>query len=258
MSYHRSLIQSGSSYLPLTSAWILATGESDLTILGALNTLETNGIANGWLVKRKALYPIVGGNSTKHSFNFINTALYQLSFSSGWTHTSGGMQGNGISSYANTGIVPSSVLDLNNTSVSSYSRSDLSENSALIGVSSGATDEISIFPSYGGTTMYYAINGSEPSVANTDSSGFFLANRMASNLLNVWRNSTKLAETSSASVALSTHSLYIGAYNNIGATQYCSSHIIAFTSVGEGLSDAEEALMYADIQAFQTTLSRQV
>jgi len=36
------LVQPSSAYGTLTTAWIAATGETDLTILGALNTLESD------------------------------------------------------------------------------------------------------------------------------------------------------------------------------------------------------------------------
>ena len=45
-------------YGPLTTAWITATGETDVTILGALNTLESDLSTYGLTSKIKALYPM--------------------------------------------------------------------------------------------------------------------------------------------------------------------------------------------------------
>ena len=64
-----------SAYGTLTTAWIAATGETDLTILGALNTLETDLNTYGLTGKTRALYPIVGGTSTKHSYNFMDKVV---------------------------------------------------------------------------------------------------------------------------------------------------------------------------------------
>ncbi len=75
---------SGPSYGTLTTAWIAATGETDTTILSALNTLESDLTTYGLTSKMKALYPMVGGTSTKHSYNFMNTSQYQLRHSLGW------------------------------------------------------------------------------------------------------------------------------------------------------------------------------
>ena len=74
-------------YLPLTTAWIAATGETDTTILNALNTFEAGLNANSLTTKFNAIYPMVGGNDLKHSYNFINTLTFQISFLGGWTHS---------------------------------------------------------------------------------------------------------------------------------------------------------------------------
>jgi hypothetical protein len=67
-------------YLPLTTAWIAATSETNTTILNALNTFEAGLIANSLTGKFNALYPFVGGTSGKHSLNFIDTTTFQISF----------------------------------------------------------------------------------------------------------------------------------------------------------------------------------
>jgi hypothetical protein len=54
--------------------------------------------------------------------------------------------------------------------------------------------------------------------------------------------------------------IFIGTYNNNGipdAAGY-SSKQCAFSSIGDGLSSAEATNFYNIVQAFQTTLSRQV
>ena len=68
--------QSTPAYNPLTLAWIAATLETDTTILNALNTFEQGLIDNSLTTKFNAIYPFVGGDSTKHRYNFINTANY--------------------------------------------------------------------------------------------------------------------------------------------------------------------------------------
>jgi len=68
---------SGPSYGTLTTAWIAATGETDLTILGALNTLESDLTTYGLTAKMKALYPMVGGTAAKHKYNFMDAMQIQ-------------------------------------------------------------------------------------------------------------------------------------------------------------------------------------
>ena len=51
---------------------------------------------------------------------------------------------------------------------------------------------------------------------------------------------------------------YLGALNNNGVTSFYSRKECAFATIGSGLTDGEAALLYSSIQAFQTTLARQV
>ena len=119
---------SGPSYGTLTTAWIAATGETDLTILGALNTLETDLTTYGLTSKIKALYPFVGGTASKHKFNFMDArdldAAFRLVFSGGWTHASTGITPNGTNAFANTKFNDNS-LTLNDAHISIYSRTNI-------------------------------------------------------------------------------------------------------------------------------------
>jgi hypothetical protein len=54
-----------------------------------------------------------------------------------------------------------------------------------------------------------------------------------------------------------TISLFLGAANGLPITGY-SNKQYAFASIGSGLTDAEAAALYTAVQAFNTTLSRQV
>ena len=51
--------------------------------------------------------------------------------------------------------------------------------------------------------------------------------------------------------------LYLGAANGPPISAY-STKQYAFASIGNGLTDTEAAALYTAVQAFQTTLSRQV
>jgi hypothetical protein len=114
----------GKGYLPLTKAWQTATSETDTTILNALNTFEGTLIANSLSSLITAYYPMVGGTSTKHAFNFMNTSLYNLTFNGFWTHSANGALPNGTNAYADTGINASTVLTQNNNHLGFYSRTN--------------------------------------------------------------------------------------------------------------------------------------
>jgi hypothetical protein len=188
-------------YLPLTTAWIAATGESDTTILNALNTFETDLIANSLSGDLIAYYPMVGGNATKHAFNFMNTSLYSLSFVGFWTHSATGALPNGTNAYANTGINGLSVLTQNNNHISFYSRTaSAAANRCSIGCNVGG-----VAPTLGmqlrtAGGVANGINTSQTagqfaSVANVNSQGFYLCNKVGTSIggLTLDKNGTQIA-----------------------------------------------------------------
>lgn len=248
---------SGPSYGTLTTAWIAATGETDTTILGALNTLESDLTTYGLTSKIKALYPMVGGTSTKHSYNFINTSQYQLTFNGGWTHSSTGATPNGTNAYGNTGL-SGSALSLNSTHLSYYSRTNIDSSSeGEIGMLSGSYQTFLLLR-YGGSAYYCINTSSYLTYSNSDSRGFYIGNRTASNVTNGWKNGTKVANNTTASTGVWSGNVYIGATNFDNATYLPSTKQCALASIGDGLTDSEAANFYTAVQAFQTTLSRNV
>ena len=243
-------------------AFLTATGITDATISSAICTLVTTMKADGTWSKCNAIYPMVGGTAPTHKFNLKNpldtNAAFRLLFSGGWTHSANGALPNGSNSFANTFFNPSANGSQNSHHISYYSRT----NSNLTEVESGGanTTQGSVLEIRTSNITYFRINSSTvyTTAADTDSRGNYIANRTASNVINGWKNSTKIATGTTASSALVNLNYYIGALNNNGATAFYSRKECAFATIGSGLTDAEAALLYSSIQAFQTTLARQV
>ena len=247
---------SGPSYGTLTTAWIAATGETDLTILGALNTLESDMATYGLTAKMKALYPFVGGTSGKHSYNFMNTAQYQLTFNGGWTHSSTGALPNGTNAYADTGFIPNALAQ-NSAHIGYYSRTASAlTTAALMGVNEAGRMYLSRF---GSTSTYVGINsGGGPETGSTSWQGFVLGSRVDSSNARLFRNGSFVYNAAEASIAPETiKSIYLGAWNRFGAANFSDAQC-ALASIGDGLSDAQAGNFYTAVQAFQTTLSRNV
>ena len=104
--------------------YLTATGITNTTIVNALKTLTNSWKSNGFWSNTLLLNPVVGGTSTTHKFNLKDSrdvdAAYRLSFTGTWTHASTGMKGDGSSAYANTFLIPSSVLSLNSKTIGYY------------------------------------------------------------------------------------------------------------------------------------------
>jgi len=242
-------------YLPLTTAWIAATSETDTTILNALNTFEAGLIANSLTGKFNALYPFVGGTSGKHAFNFINTSTFALSFLGGWTHNANGALP-AFNGYATTGIIPSTTLSLNDTHFSVYL-----ENNTNAGADIGCqtTGTVIQLDSRNGGLFRGIANGlAVASVANADSRGWFAVSRTTSTLTTIYKNGASSATSATPSTSRPTNGLVLGARNNNGTIDAFSQRQLAMASIGNGLSSGEASTLYTLIQAMQTSLSRNV
>lgn len=242
-------------------AFILASGISGINSIAINNLVIDLKSASIWN-KMKCIYPFIGSTSTSQKYNLKDSRdldiAYRLVFSGGGTFSSNGYQSNGVNAFADTFLNPSTSLSLNSTHISVYLRSNVSSGNSIIGVNDGVTGAkgIYILPNapnlfYGGVNQDTASN-----ISNTDSRGFFLVKRTTSTGIILQKNST---QTSSAvnSSGLTNFKISIGAINS-GNTFYYSTNQIAFSSIGDGLTDAEALSFYNIVQNFQTTLSRQV
>jgi hypothetical protein len=259
---------SGPSYGTLTTAWIAATGETDTTILGALNTLESNLTTYGLTSKMKALYPMVGGTAAKHKFNFMDArdldAAYRLVFNGGWVHSSTGAKPNGVNGYANTFFNPTAALaSISSQHYSFYTPTDTALNGRydICGYSNYPGEICALQTRDGASTTTAGIGAFSNliSASNTNFIGHFLVSRTNSITQKIFRNSSILnTNTSSASTSANCFLFISGvsASNSFGGNQ--TDRESRFASFGDGLTDTEAANLYTAVQAFQTTLSRQV
>jgi hypothetical protein len=253
----------GSSYGTLTTAWIAATGETDLTILGALNTLETDLTTYGLTSKMKALYPFVGGTAAKHKYNFMDArdldAAFRLTFSGGWTHSSTGALPNGTNAFANTFFNASTQLTATSGNIGVYLRTNNTGNTVDFGASISG-NKIYLVPDFNGSTGY-ASYASEFGYTKADTTGLYSLGRLSSVDSNVklFRNgTTNLYNDNPAAMSLPNGSIYLGARNDDGTAAFFSSRQLALAYASSGLTNAEIANFYTSVQTFQTTLSRQV
>ena len=247
---------SGGGFDPDAQAFITAAGITNPTQQGAINTLVVALKGYSIWTKFKAIYPIVGGSASSHAVNLKTPGTYNLSFTTGWTHSSTGMTPNGTSAYANTGLNDNTVLSLNNAHLSFYSRTNVDGLYCDIGVfDSAAVSAFTILSRYLNGFRGQAHDGNA-GISNTDSRGLFLTNRVNSTQARNFINSTlKLVTVNSISKI--NDNIPIGARYR-GFYDFYSPRQCAFASIGDGLTDTDAANFYTAVQAYQTTLSRQV
>jgi len=236
-------------------AFITAAGITDPTQQSAINTLVVDLKGYSIWTKFKAIYPVVGGSAAAHAVNLKTPGTHNLSFASGWTHSSTGMLPNGAT-FANTNLNDNTILSLNSVHISYYSRTN--ENVAVIEMGTGLSDGLFIEARTSNVSYYRVHSTTLLTHADTDSRAFYVANRTASNVMNAWKNGVKLATSAGASTSKQNFNIYLGALNNGGTASFPTGKQCAFASIGDGLTDTDAANFYTAVQAFQTTLSRQV
>jgi hypothetical protein len=207
----------------------------------------------------KALYPVVGGTATSHKWNLKDPrdldAAFRLTFTAGWTHSSTGMTP--TNAYANTFLIPSTSLSLNNVHISHYSRTDSNVLSCDIGCQIlSNTPSLGIFPT--STYTAYRINDYTFSTITTiNSFGFKIGSRNLSTTKKMVSNSS-IINTLVTSTGIPNQSILIGAYQDNGAINYYSNRQCAFASIGDGLTDQDAINFYNTVQQYQINLGRQV
>jgi hypothetical protein len=268
-AYRQQVISGGVD--PDAQAFITAAGITDPTQQSAINQLvldlKSYSVWNGMDV----IYPFVGGTSSTTSYNLKNTSAYQIGWNGGVTFDSNGVTGNGSTGYGTTGWIPSvynaTVRPITGKlSLGVYSRTNSDSNASDIGVSLGQP-AIQVLCRRGNGLMYWdnynSSNGRMTgSVAN--SLGLFSTSRTSTTSMKIYQNSTQVgttlttaATTTDVSATLSIE-MYVLAANESGAPGDYTSRNLAFMYIGQDFSDAEISNIYTSVQAYQTTLGRQV
>ena len=227
----------------------------------AIDTLVKQMKLDGIWTKMKAVYPMVGASAAACAQN-LKSSSFTGSFTSGWTFASTGVTPNGTSAYMDTGLNMSSNLSQNNSSVMVYSRIDLTSGGVMLGASNAAFNNgCFISPKLTSTLAYFAVfdatNGNTTATI-TNSLGFLLASRINSTEETYYQNSSKITTFNATSTTPASLNIYVGALNKNGTTSNFNSRETAFASIGDGLTDTEASNFYTAVQAFQTTLSRNV
>jgi hypothetical protein len=225
----------------------------------AISTLVADLKLYGIWSKMKAIYPMVGASAAACRQN-LRSSNFTGTFTSGWTFASTGATPNGTSAFMDTFFSPSANgMSSSNGHISVYNRSDITgANRGLIGVL-GTTTEIAI--NFDNANVYAMFGSSPfPVFAQTDKRGFYSVSRDTSTTVKNYFNGTvKVNGTTVSYPDNPTGKILLGvqgtATDNRGNF---SSNEQAFASIGDTLNSTESGNFYTAVQAFQTTLNRQV
>lgn len=244
---------------PDAQAFITAAGITDTTQKNAINTLVVDLKGYGIWSKMKAIYPFVGGTSTSHSYNLKNTLQFQIVWSGGVTHSSTGVTFNGTNGYGNTNLNTNSVSNPANYHQSIYSRT-LGGNNSWVDIGNWVTGRINFIQIGNNANTYdnYIFDATSAlGISNSGARAMFMANRINTSRKS-FRNGVSIQSQTIAVGSNINLNVFIGAVNlNGNASNYIGRNL-AFSTIGDGLTDTEASNLYTAVQAYQTTLGRQV
>lgn len=242
-------------------AFIKAAGITDSTQQTAIKTLVNDLNGYGLWSKMKAIYPMVGGNATAHSYNLKDTTKFQIAFSGGWTHSSNGALPNGTNGYGDTFLNPTNAFSVNNNvHLSYYSRTNSNGTEVEIGGANNSGGPYLMLEIRTSGTTYFIINEaiSYTTASDSDSKAFYIGSRNGTTVKGYRNNLNVATRTGIAAEVRPNVNIYLGAanYNNVSA--FPSTKQCAFATIGDGLTDAESSTLYTIIQNYQTILSRNI
>jgi hypothetical protein len=249
-------------------AFLTAAGITDLTQRNAVNQLVIDLKSYSIWTKMKAVYPFVGGTATTHKYNLMDPrdldVAYRLSFSGTWTHSSNGCLNS--FSFADSFLNPSTEIALYDIHYSIYVR-----NTTNVGIDAGVTTSpvfqqegwiASNYNNFSHGGFYDNDNGSgRIKVSSTGSQGFFVSSAIAANNIILQKNGTTIGTwTGSNTSSPGNTTITLGGVKNAtgGAVLEKTAREYAFFSIGSGLDATEASNFYTAVQAYQTTLGRQV
>lgn len=247
--------RAGSPFDPDAQAFFTAAGITNPTQQSAVNTFVLGLKAASLWSKLSALYPFVGGTASAHSFNLKDPAQFQITWAGTVTHNANGITGDGSTGFGNTGIsIP--TLSQYDFQFGCYSRAFPSSDGGLFASSyaaSGDSNRFYIDRSFG--LFGAGIGASFSNIADNPITGLIsvgVRNNGASGY-HLSQNGSDLETKTGAVDGRQTGTLLFLKHG----TAFTNSNL-ALGYVSVAMSQAEEATLYGLVQAYETSLSRQV
>ena len=234
-----------------------AGGTLSVTEQTATNQLVLDMKSAGIWTAMRAVYPMVGASAAACAQN-LKSSSFTGTFTSGWTFASTGVKGNGSSTYMNTFLSPNTNIDRNSGHLSYYTNENVKVGAFQIGVFGGSAATM-IGARFDATRNYIGVNGEDLIAELNNVNSFICLSRTNSTEFNYYKKNTLFATIARVSSAPNGNNIWLGALNLDNTAPFLpDTATCAFASIGVGLTNTENTNFYTAVQAFQTTLSRQV
>jgi hypothetical protein len=237
-----------------------AGGTLTTTEKQAVNQLVITMKADGTWGPCKVIYPMVGASAAACAQN-LKSSSFTGTFSSGWTFASTGATPNGTSAYMDTNFnMLTDYISTSNASIGAYIRTNTGSGTYDMGAGDNipVSNGMLIMPTLGGT-FYGTAMGGLMFESNTNAQGFYCMNRDGGSQYMYKRGNITINKSAVSAVgSISSLTIYIGSSNSSQANYKFSDKETAFNFIGDKLTQTEVSNFYTAVQAFQTTLGRQV
>jgi len=242
---------------PDAQAFITAASITDPTQQAAINTLVLDLKGYSIWTKMKAIYPICGGSASSHKFNLKDPrdldAAFRLTFATGWTHSSTGMTP--LNTFADTKLKIQTNISATSHAFGIYSRTNNTTGTQVWG---GFNTSTGLFIQNNLTAANFNSGTASISYTANPSTGLLLATRRSATDFQAYRSNVSLGTSATNTTSVFDGNVYFGARNTDGTANLFSVHQLAFGFFSDGLSATESSNLYSAVQAYQTTLGRQV
>ncbi len=245
----------------LTYQNFVATADiTDTTQKNAVFDLVQNLAESNVLSKIYTLYPFVGGDAAKHSYNLIDPSNFQMTWSGTLTHSSTGVEGSANGKGLNGWIMDDEIAATDGFGLFFYARETIEGTvQKQLCTQYDAAGTHGLLPGAGEVGVYLGATGAYGNTG-TLNAGLHMGSSLPASRLGIWYNDTVITDESAPSAENHEASLeiplfcrnYYGAYGKFASTECACFGFI------DHLSGTEGQNLYAAIQQFQTDLSREV
>jgi hypothetical protein len=235
------------------------------TEIDAINNLVWGLVGTGLWDKLNLIYPFIGSSLNAMTWNLKDVANYNIVFTGTafTTSTANGLQKTTTATTSVGSIAYNVRTLLSNTSyhISCYIGTSQATLASPFGAFANVLGEV--FRIYSQTTFFGAqfggAAGTNVSLTTTGTTGYIIGTRTAINAAAAYVAGRPIArDTTTASSATLPNSANINVGVNLVGATYASTQAIRMATVGSSLTDADARNLNTLVQAFQTTLGRQV
>jgi hypothetical protein len=224
---------------------------------GHINTLIKSLKTDGVWSKLDYLHVYAAADSQAARLNWLGDYANATAVSSPTFTADRGYQGNGSSSYINTGYNPGGVgtwqLLQDSSHQGFWSRTNVGQTAFDIGCRTSTAVALFCVLSRLATDTFNwrsSEDGPGTNVANTDSNGHFVTRRSGASAGAAFRNASSIGTASVGSVAILNLAWFVGSCNSAGSPATYSTRQYAASHGGASLTDQNVTDLYAALNTY--------